>query len=437
MGTRRQIQNRIKTSSPVGTAGTVSIQLLVIMVPVLFGFMGFAIDLGRLYLIKGELNQAANAMALAAAAQLNGTSVATDNGSAAAQLTLNDGNSNGNAYDFGHVFVNTGTAFLNSNAPAPAYYAAAADAMSATDGTGTADGTTAQYAQANITADAPLTFWSLLSGGQARKTTIAAKAVAGISAPVCTACGIEVMAIAAASLTDPVDFGFTRQTHYTFGYSCTGPAIGALAGDTSLISYVLIDRYNTTSPITEANQLFNIGAQGIGPSTDPTQACMTANVSTDVLWATATPVACRAGNPNASVQAMLCGLTTRLDSNAASSTYTNACSTAGDLTSITAPFSPDSDVLSYDDYTQYTGSGRRILTVAVVDSLSTTGTMNIEGFRQFLLEPTSGLSSNNPTDGDARFSVLYIGNPAPVKQGRFDGPSCSLSSGPGKVVLFQ
>ena len=32
-------------------------------------FMGFAVDLGRLYLIRGELNQAANAMALASAAQ--------------------------------------------------------------------------------------------------------------------------------------------------------------------------------------------------------------------------------------------------------------------------------------------------------------------------------------------------------------------------------
>jgi Flp pilus assembly protein TadG len=433
VGIRRQIQSRTKISN----AGTVSIQLLVIMVPVLFGFMGFAIDLGRLYLIKGELNQAANAMALAAAAQLNGTSVATDSASAAAQLSLNDGNSNGNPYDFGHVFVNTGTVFLTSNAPAPAYFATATDAFSATDGTGSADGTTAQYAQANITADAPLSFWGLLSGGSSRKTTIAAKAVAGISAPVCTACGIDIMAIAAASLMDPVDFGFTRQTHYTFGYSCTGAALGPLTGDTSLITYVLIDRNNTSSAISELNQLFNIGAQGIGPSTDPTIACMTANLGTDVLWASATPVGCRATSPNASVEAMLCGLTTRLDSNAAISTYATACAAAGDLNAITAPFTPDTDVVAYDDYTQYTGDNRRVITVAVVDSISTTGTMNIEGFRQFLLEPTSGLTSNNPTDSDGRFSVLYLGNPMPLKQGRFDGASCSLANGPGKVVLFQ
>src|SRR3954468_1063676 len=40
--------------------GSMSLQLLVILVPVLFGLMGFALDLGRLYLIRGELNEAAN-----------------------------------------------------------------------------------------------------------------------------------------------------------------------------------------------------------------------------------------------------------------------------------------------------------------------------------------------------------------------------------------
>ena len=49
-----------------------SIQLLVILVPVIFGLMGFAIDLGRLWMIRGELHQAANAMALAGASQMSG-----------------------------------------------------------------------------------------------------------------------------------------------------------------------------------------------------------------------------------------------------------------------------------------------------------------------------------------------------------------------------
>jgi len=52
------------------------LQMLVILVPVIFGFMGFALDLGRLYLIRGELNQAASAMALAAAQRLVGAAAA-------------------------------------------------------------------------------------------------------------------------------------------------------------------------------------------------------------------------------------------------------------------------------------------------------------------------------------------------------------------------
>ncbi len=439
MGIRRQTLNRIRTSS----AGTVSIQLLVVMVPVFFGFMGFAIDLGRLYLIRGELNTAANAMAIAAASQLNGTDYATTAAANAAALTLDDLYSNGvrsdgNTYNFGKVFLNTGTSFLTSNAPTPFFFDTASNALASGSGAtgGNADGTTAQYAQANITADAPLIFWAVLPGGQSRKTTIAASAVAGLSAPLCTACDIDIIGIAALDQTDTVNWGFTVNTHYTFGYSCTGAAAGTLTGDTSLISYLLINRYDTTSAISELNQLFNVGAQGIGPSTNPAQACMTINASTDVIWATATTQACRAAAPNGSVEAMLCGLTTRLDANAADSTYTSSCSAVGDVATLAGNFSVDTDVTAYDDFTQYTGNNRRVLTVAVVDALSTTGTMNILGFRQFLLEPTSGLTSNNPTDGDGRFSVLYMGNPMPVKQGRWDG-GCGVASGPGKVILFQ
>ncbi len=407
------------------------------MVPVFFGFMGFAIDLGRLYLIRGELNQAANAMALAAASKLNGTEAATDYADTAALLTLNDTNGNGNRYNFSGVTLNEGTTFLSSNAPAPTYYATATDAIAAIGNSaagGTADGTTAQYAQAYITADAPLTFWALLAGGQSRKTTVAAAAVAGISAPLCTACDVDVFAIAALDQTDLVNFGYTTATNYTFGYVCNGgPTPAPLPGDSARIPYLLINRYDTTSAYDETQQLFRTGAQGIPPSTDPTQACITVN-NTELLWASATPGACGAATPNTSVEELLCGLTTRLDSNAIT-TYT-ACSEVTNLDVLAAAYEADTDVAAYTDYTQYTGDNRRIITAAVVDTLSATAAMTILGFRQFLLEPTSGDTSNVPTDGDGRFSTLYIGNPVPLKQGRFDG-GCGLTSGPGKVVLFQ
>ena len=78
-----------------------SIELLVILVPVIFGMMGFAFDLGRLYLVRGELNQAATAMAMAAAQQLIGTAASLDNATAAAQRTLDDAGGTANKYNFG------------------------------------------------------------------------------------------------------------------------------------------------------------------------------------------------------------------------------------------------------------------------------------------------------------------------------------------------
>ena len=59
-----------------------SLQLAVILVPVVFGMMGFALDLGRLYLVRGELTQAADAAAIAAASQLIGTATSLDHAGA-------------------------------------------------------------------------------------------------------------------------------------------------------------------------------------------------------------------------------------------------------------------------------------------------------------------------------------------------------------------
>ncbi len=46
-----------------------SMQMLVFLVPVIFGLMGFALDLGRLYLVRGELMHAAEAKAQEEAGQ--------------------------------------------------------------------------------------------------------------------------------------------------------------------------------------------------------------------------------------------------------------------------------------------------------------------------------------------------------------------------------
>ena len=108
--------------------------------------------------------------------------MATDNASAAATLTLNDDEQRRTWQHIQFrpcVSEHGNCVSQQQRSGRPAYFAVASDALGADGGAGTADGTTAQYAQAYITADAPLTFCALLSAGQSRKTTIAALAVAG------------------------------------------------------------------------------------------------------------------------------------------------------------------------------------------------------------------------------------------------------------------
>jgi Flp pilus assembly protein TadG len=435
-----------------------TLQLAVVMVPVLFGMMGFAIDLGRLYLIRGELNQAANAMALAAAAQLIGTSASLDSATAAAKQSLDDTNHLGNKYNFGSLPIGQTTGNLVGTVDDPAFFATVADATGASGGTGTqADGTTARHVRIGLTADAPLLFWGTLSAGQSRKTPIAAQATAGISAPLCTACGIEPFAIAALNASDPVNFGFgdpASGTLYTFAFECTSTGTGtgpaALAG--TVVQYAIINRYDTANAsLDETQQLYKSGAQGLVASPDPNPtgsavplACAGINDAAEAIWASAVPAACNTiVGPSASVAEALCGLYSRFDNLAPPAACTNDVT---DFANLSALYQPDTDLVAgtADFYTSYTGNRRRIVTIPIVNVLASSpaATMNVLGFRQFLLEPNPDGSYLNPADPFGRFVVQYIGSPAPIRQGWFDdhfGLGCPVpvASGPGKVVLHQ
>ncbi len=416
-----------------------SIQFLVIMVPVLLGFMGFAIDLGRIYLIRAELNEAANAMAISAAAQLNGTSVATDAANLAANLTLDNSLGTANKYNFSSLVVGQTNGVLDSVTQDPAYFPSLADAVGALGQIGaasTADGTTARHVTINLTGDAPLVFWSLLALGQSRKTTIAASAVAGVGAPACTACGIEPYAIQPLDATDTVNFGFVPGTLYTLGSQCTGAAPANIApGTGGRIPYLLIDRYDTSQTFTEDQQLFRTGAQGLVPSpATPGWACSIIG-NFENVWASAIPVrACNAAGVQPSVQNAMCGLSSRLTD----PTQITACSAVTDLATISTAYAPDADLNPLTDYTTYVGDNQRLMTLPVVSALAVGGTMQVIGFRQFQLQPTTGVAtnSNNPADADGRFVALYLGVVAPLKQGSVGG-ACAITSGPGKVVLHR
>src|ERR1044072_8758594 len=142
-----------------------SLHLAVILVPVVFGFMGFALGLGRLYLVRGELSQAANSMALAAASQLIGTTASADNMNKV--LPPNGPTYN---YNFGTIPVGVGSGNFTSVVAAPNCFDTVANATSGTGSAG--DCSTAAAVQLTVTADAPLLFWGLLPGGTLRKTSI-------------------------------------------------------------------------------------------------------------------------------------------------------------------------------------------------------------------------------------------------------------------------
>ncbi|MBS1855781.1 MAG: hypothetical protein JST11_10475 [Acidobacteria bacterium] len=427
-----------------------------ILVPVVFGFLGFALDLGRLYLIRGELNQAANALALQAAAQLIGTTTAADN----MQAAIGSPNGPQFRYNFGILPLGGSTTNLTSTINSPACFATAADATSAAGQS--ADCSSAQFVQVSVTADAPLLFFSLLPGGEARKTPVQAQAVAGISAPLCTACGIVPLAIAALDSTDTVNFGFdaTFSTLYTLSQSCTGTPVPInLVGTSSIgpaglttVPYVLVNRYdpsNATVP-DEFDQAYVYGANGLTATTDPTPNALTSNTNTpaacmniadtEQLWASAVPPSCALAAPQVT-QALLCGIYSRLDN---ANTPASCATAVTDFAAISPAFLPDSTVVAAEvpPYNAYSGNGRRILTVAIVDALAANiaAPMTVLGFRQFLVVPNPDGTFFNPTDANGRIPVLYIGNPAPVQSGWFDtryANSCPVGnfSGPGKVVL--
>jgi Flp pilus assembly protein TadG len=111
--------DRGRAGSRRARRGAVSLQMLVILVPLLFAFMGFAIDLGRMYMIRGELKTAADAMALAAAARLIGTEASLEEARAAAQLGVDEAGGFANRYDYGGLRIGATTGRLSSEISEP------------------------------------------------------------------------------------------------------------------------------------------------------------------------------------------------------------------------------------------------------------------------------------------------------------------------------
>ena len=413
--------------------GSASFQMVVLLVPVVFGLMGFAVDLGRLYSARTDLKNAANAIAQAAAAELSGTAVALENANTAGNYAVSIANGRGNLYDFGGLQIGQSTGSLNSDAPLLNYFDTVASALG-TDGAtgGEAGGTTARHVRVTVRGEAPLVFWRFLSLAQEGKLNLISQAVAGVSAPVCQACGVEPIGVQAISQEDTTDFGFSVGSRYTLGYLCNGgPAPGAIANTVQRVPYVLLNRYNEAATVLaeENTQLYRIGAMGLPANTDSNFSCIRYNAE-ETIWVNAAPLNCNQNRVNTQVTTFLCGLAARFDN----ATVPAACNAVAETDTILSAATVDTDIADLDDYTAYTGNRRRVITVPIIDTASTT-TMIVLGFRQFLIEPNPNDVTLNVADQNGRFSALYLGTVMPVRAGRFDG--CTLTSGPGKVVLHQ
>ncbi len=415
--------------------GGVSIQLLVLMVPVFFGLMGFAVDLGRLYMARGELQTAAQSMALAAAARLNGTEAATTDALDAANRMVENESGYGNRYDYGGLPIGETTGSLNSEIVAPTYFATAAEAIgedATATGSGEVSGIEARHVRVELVGEVPLLFWRFLSLGQEGKVPIRVRAVAGFSAPLCTVCNIEPIAIAALDIADTVDFGFVVGTRYTLGYSCTGnPIPQALADTAQRIPYLLLNRANDQLTVyaDDSQQLYRVGAQGLLPSTTQALACFSVNAE-ESIWASAAPLACNNNRVNTAITSYLCGMATRMDA-----TLAQGCDTIPEIDTLGTLYQSDTDLNDIVEYSAYIGNGRRLLTIPIVDALNPAGTMIVQGFRQFLLQPLQNQTGIAPNDSNGRIAVTYLGTVFPVKQGRFG--DCAITNGPGKVVLHR
>ncbi len=408
-------------------------QVLVLMVPVFLGFMGFAIDLGRLYMARNELKTAANAMALAAAQRLNGTESAVEAATLHARIPIDATGGRANKYDFGGATIGQTNGTLNSAEPELTFYDASSAALGAEGATGgEAGGTTAKHVRVLVRGEAPTIFWRFLAIGLEGRVNLAAQAVAGQSAPVCQACGVEPIAVQAVSTEDTTDFGFVPGTRYTLGYLCTGgPTPGTLANTVSRVPYVMLNRYNESATVLadELTQLYRIGSQGLPPASDPAVYCLRVNQE-EPVWVNAAPLGCNTNRVANQVSTFLCGLAARFDN----TTVPAACSTVPESDTVLGAYPADTDLTDLDDYSAYTGNNRRIITVPIVETASES-TMAVLGFRQFLVEPAANDTTVNAADQNGRFAALYLGSRIPVKQGRIDG--CTQAAGPGKVVLHQ
>lgn len=404
---------------------------------VVLGLLVMATDFGRMYLIQGELQTAADAAALAAAMQLVGTANALTH--AADQVTASFDSTTGNDNRFNLRQNQIGVPAGLTASTEVTYFATLEDALANINGgqSGPIDwssGIYPKYARVQITAQAPVLFTPLLNRA-ADLPTIAASSVAGISVPMCTVCGIEGLAIVDPSAgTDPVNYGFLPGGFYTLYLNTTQQmpntpvTPGPLEGTASVVPYAILNHVPSGDPDLDIDGLmFEMGAAGIS---------RTDNITAETVEA---PYDLQ-GNIAPIGQDILCGLNSRFGVDPSE----NICATLnnGEFTELAPFFTADSDLggeeyaagLGLQDFaTEYDGNARRVLTMAVVDSIDS---LNVLNFRQFLVEMSPNqIQGLNTSLTSGAFRAQYIGALVPLRCGGVGGVCTASNGGVGRTVL--
>src|SRR2546427_7997851 len=235
----------------------------------MLGLLVMAVDVGRFYVIQGELQTAADAAALAAATHLVGTMSGTVQADQQWNASFDSTTGNDNRFNLGLNRI-----LFSSNLAAQTtvlYFSSVADAIGNTGGlTGAGidwgSGAYPKYARVQISAQAPILFAPFLNRSPGSLPTVTVSAIAGLSAPLCAASGIDDLAIVDPSMgADSDHFGLIPGDYYTLSLSSSQ---AALDSTDSTIAYVVLDHFPNGVQDTNLldDLLFELGATSVSTS---------------------------------------------------------------------------------------------------------------------------------------------------------------------------
>ncbi len=196
-----------KMSLNKGESGTIIVFVALSLV-ILIGMIGLAVDLGHAYINKSQLQNIADACALAGASALNGMST----GIAEAQLRATDsGSPLRNKFEFNSADLTIDGTWVSYSDSLDGTYVDAATAQGVPTGI--------RFVKVRIPATQPsAVFFGKILPGVPSILNLGAEAVAGRDKPTCIG-SVDPFSPAARDLNDPVNFGFVPGGIYSLRLS--------------------------------------------------------------------------------------------------------------------------------------------------------------------------------------------------------------------------